>query len=53
MLLSLLALKRSMRLMIQHSFLSIIDEQDLNFSVRLVLKKTNQSINQEHNLPVG
>jgi hypothetical protein len=31
---------------------SLIDEQDLNFSVRLdpTQRKPNQSINQEHNL---
>jgi len=34
-------------------FPSLIDEQDLNFSVRLDPAKTNQSINQEHNLPAG
>ena len=32
---------------------SLIDEQDLNFSVRLdpTQRKPNQSINKEHNLP--
>lgn len=45
--------KRSIELMMQPSFLSLIGERDLNFRVRLVPTKTNQSINQEHNLPAG